>query len=87
MEDEMTDSQKEWAEEFENRVQTLKHLAGLGHVYSAFGCDRIGILNRELQAIETAGWSLHSVVPHVLPSRITTDHMSYFCIIAELRSR
>ncbi len=85
MSDEMTSGQKEWAEEVERRVESLNHLASQGERYSAFGCDRIGMLNRELMAIAKAGWSLHSVVPHVLPSRITTDHMSYFCIIAELR--
>ncbi len=81
----MTEGQKEWAKEVKGRVKHLKELEDLGETYCAFGCDRIGVLNRELIAIAKAGWSLHSVVPHVMPSHLTLDHMSYFCIIAEKR--
>jgi len=70
-------------QEIRDKVEHLKVLADNGVKYIATACDRIGEVNRELMAISMAGWRLHSIVPFILPSHITTDHMTYFCVVAE----
>ena len=74
------DASKDWSKEIQARVDCLEILASQGERYSAFSCDRIGSINRELIAINKAGWTLHSIVPF---DSLSLDRMTYFCIVAE----
>lgn len=80
---ENNDSVEDSVKEIEDRVKQLKGIERFGGKYLAFSCDRVGALNNELIAINKAGWSLHRVIPIILPEHLTTSKMSYFCIIAE----
>ncbi len=77
----------DWTEELKKKVEHLKELASRGEIYNATTCDRMGYLNLQLMAIHKAGWKLHSVIPFVLPTTLSLDHMTYFCVIAELEEK
>ncbi len=74
-------------ESIKERADLLKTLASKGDRYVAFACDRIGDVNLTLISISKANWSLHSVVPFVLPAGLSPDPQSYFCVIAELKKQ
>jgi len=77
------DAKRDWNQKVQARVDCLNILEHRGERYCASSCESIGEVNRELLAINKAGWKLHSIVPFVLPTRISLDHMTYFCIVAE----